>query len=74
MFEKVRNLIASREIKIPAESIAPETNFYLDLGWTSLDMMDCVMDVEDVIGHEIPDDKLNAIQTVSDLVALMEAG
>lgn len=74
MFEKVKALVAGREIAIPVQDIRPETNFYLDLGWTSLDMMDCVMDVEDIVGHEIPDDKLNDIQTIADLVKILEAG
>ena len=56
MFEKVKNLVAEHEEAIPPEQITESTNFYMDLGWTSMDMMGCVIDLEDILGREIPDD------------------
>lgn len=72
MFEKVKNLVAEHEEAIPPEQITESTNFYMDLGWTSMDMMGCVIDLEDILGREIPDDALNSIQTVGDLVSVLE--
>ena len=72
MFEKVKELVAEHEDAIPSEQITADTNFYVDLGWTSMDMMGCVIDLEDIMGHEIPDDALNSIQTVGDLVSVLE--
>lgn len=72
MFETVKKLVAEHEESIPSELITENTNFYMDLGWTSMDMMGCVIDLEDMVGRQIPDDALNDIQTVGDLVTVLE--
>lgn len=70
MFDKIVKMICERQNSLTAAQITEKTDLYLDLGWTSMDMMGCVMDLEDIIGREIPDEELNSIHTVGDLCAL----
>ncbi len=72
MFDQVVKLVCERQSALDPSQITAETNLYLDLGWTSMDMMSCIMDLEDAIGREIPDEELNSLQTVGDLVRLLE--
>ncbi len=72
MFEKIVNVIVKSKEGLSPDQLTPSTDFYIDLGWTSMDMMSCVMDVEDAAGRDIPDDKLDSIHTLGDLVAALE--
>ncbi len=73
MFERIRNAILERDCPLAKEEITPETDFYVDLGWTSLDMVGCITDFEDETGKEIPDETLSGISTVGDLSRVLES-
>ena len=49
-----------------------ETNIADDLGADSLDVVDMLMSLEDEFDVEIPDDEIEKIRTVGDLVTYIE--
>ena len=71
IFEKVKSIIAE-QLDIDPESIAYESSITDDLGADSLDVVDLVMSFEDEFGVEIPDDAVESIRTVADIVKYIE--
>ncbi len=67
MFEKVKEIIA-RELMAEDEEITLESNIKDDLGADSLSIVDLAMALEDEFGVEIPDEDLENIKTVGDIV------
>jgi acyl carrier protein len=63
---KVRTLIARHKNLDPA-SITPEAAL-ADLGVTSLDAITIVYDLEEELGIEVPNEQLQSLQTVQDIV------
>ena len=63
MFEKIANYL-SRQMDVPVESITNDTTFE-SLGIDSLDTVDMVMNLEDILGIEIDLDQ--PVTTVDDL-------
>ena len=68
VLEKVK-MILSSQFDVEEESITPETNIADDLGADSLDV---VMSLEDEFDVEIPDEEIERIRTVGELVAYIE--
>ena len=66
-FENVRKNIA-RQLDIPEESITMESRLIEELKADSLDVVELIMDLEQQYGIEIPDDDLQNIHTVGDIV------
>ncbi len=71
VFEKVRDLVAE-QLGISKESITKESNIIEDLGADSLDVIEMLMTLEDEYGITIPDEKINQVKTISQIVALIE--
>ena len=71
IFEKVREMI-SDFFEIDESEITLSTSFVKDLGFDELDMADLVMVVEDVFNMELPDEDLEKIKIVGDLVKFIE--
>lgn len=71
LFEKVKSIIAE-QLDLDPESITYESSITDDLGADSLDIVDIVMTFEDEFGIEIPDDAVETIRTVSDIVKFIE--
>ncbi len=73
-FEKLQEIIAG-VLSIDPASITKEKSFAADLGADSLDRMEIIMQLEDALGVEIPDDQLENIITVGDAYdAIQNAG
>ncbi|MBR2738319.1 MAG: acyl carrier protein [Lachnospiraceae bacterium] len=70
-FEKVRDIIAD-QLSIDPAQIVPEATFTEDLGADSLDAVEMVMAVEEEFDISVPDEALESIKTVGDLLALVE--
>ena len=62
----------SNQFDVEEDSITPETNIADDLGADSLDVVDMLMSLEDEFDVEIPDDEIEKIRTVGDLVTYIE--
>lgn len=71
IFEKVKTIIAE-QLDIDPESITYDSSITDDLGADSLDVVDIVMSFEDEFGVEIPDDAVETIRTVADIVKYIE--
>lgn len=72
IFEKVKDLIADQLDVDDKESITNDSSITDDLGADSLDVVDLVMALEDEFGVEIPEDQVENIKTVGDIVKYIE--
>ena len=71
IFEKVKTIIAE-QLDIDPESVTYDSSITDDLGADSLDVVDLVMSFEDEFGVEIPDDDVENIHTVADIIKYIE--
>ena len=71
VFEKLQAIIAD-QLELDAETITPDSNILDDLGADSLDVVDLIMSVEDEFGIEVPDEALENIRTVNEMVKYIE--
>ncbi len=71
VFDKVRDIL-QEQFDVEADKITAETALIDDLGADSLDLVDLVMSFEDNFNIEIPEDELENIKTVGDIVKLIE--
>ena len=72
IFEKVKDLIADQLDVDDKDSIAMDSVITDDLGADSLDVVDLVMALEDEFSVEIPEDQVENIKTVGDIVKYIE--
>ncbi|MBQ9937085.1 MAG: acyl carrier protein [Oscillospiraceae bacterium] len=72
VFEKVQKILAS-VLSIDESTIKMESNIIDDLGADSLDLVDAIVTFNDEFGVDIPDEDLESIQTVGDIVKYIEA-
>ena len=71
VLEKLSALIAE-QFGVDASEITEETSFVGDLGADSLDIVDLVMSLEEEFDTEIPDEEIENIKTVGDVVKYIE--
>ncbi len=71
VFEKVREILCD-QLDLEPEDITLDTNIIDDLGADSLDLVDFVMSLEDEFDKEIPDEDVESIKTVGDIVSYIE--
>ncbi|MGH4050521.1 MAG: acyl carrier protein [Clostridium sp.] len=72
MFEKIRACIAS-QLSIDEEEIKMESSFMNNLGADSLDIVELIMSLEEEYDIEIPDEDVEKIVTVGDIVEYIKA-
>ena len=68
---RISNVLVAK-LGIGADRIADVASIESDLGATSLDMVETIMSLEDEFGIEISDRDAEALQTVGDVIALVE--
>ena len=71
VLEKVRAILSS-QFDVEEETITPEMNIADDLGADSLDVVDMLMSLEDEFDVEIPDEVIDRIRTVGEVVTYIE--
>ena len=71
IFEKVKGILAE-QLDIDEDSIPADSSIVEDLGADSLDIVDLVMSLEDEFDTEIPDEAIEGIKTVGDIVHYIE--
>ena len=71
VLEKLKAIL-SAQFDVDKDSITPETNIQVDLGADSLDVVDMLMSLEDEFDVEIPDEKIEKLRTVGEVVAYIE--
>ena len=72
MFEKIRACIAS-QLSIDEEEIKMESSFLNNFGADSLDIVELIMALEEEYDIEIPDEDVEKIVTVGDIVEYIKA-
>ena len=72
VLEKIKVILAE-QFDVEEDTIKPETDLQDDLGADSLDVVDLLMSIEDEFEIEIPDEEIENIRTVSDLVSYIES-
>lgn len=72
VFEKVKNILAD-QLDADAEAITMETDIAADLGADSLDVVELIMSLEDEFSLEVPDEQIEGIKTVGDLVNYIQS-
>ena len=71
IFDKVKVIIAE-ELGVELSEISMDTHITNDLGADSLDAVELIMSIEDSFEVEIPDEELQNVQVVSDIVEFLE--
>lgn len=72
VFEKVKSLVAD-QLDVEEEKVTAEASITEDLGADSLDVVDLVMSIEEEFDIEIPDEAVENIKTVGDIVSYIES-
>ena len=67
IFEKVRSVVAEK-LNLEEETIAPESAILEDLGADSLYVVDLVMALEEEFDIQVPDEDMENLTTVGDIV------
>lgn len=71
VFEKVREIICD-QLDVAEDDVTMESNIADDLGADSLDVVDLVMSLEEEFDDEFPDEDIESIKTVGDVVKFIE--
>lgn len=71
VFEKLKEILAE-QLDVDADSITKDSMLIEDLGADSLDAIDIVMSVEDKFKIEVPDEIIEKIETVGDMLNYIE--
>ena len=71
-FDKIKTILAE-QLDADPDEMAMETNIAKDLGADSLDVVELLMSIEDEFGVEIPDEEVENIKTIGELVEYIEA-
>ncbi len=71
IFEKLKEII-SEQLEIDAETVTLETRLGEDLNADSLDIVEMLMSLEDEFGVDIPDEEIEKMKTVGDVVSYIE--
>jgi acyl carrier protein len=71
VFEKLRDIICE-QLEVEAENVTMESNIMDDFDADSLDLVDIVMSVEDEFEVEVPEDAVEKMKTVGDVVKFIE--
>jgi acyl carrier protein len=71
VFEKIREILME-QLDVEESIVTMEASILEDLGADSLDIVDLVMTLEDEFDMEIPDEEIETIKTVGDIVRFIE--
>lgn len=71
VFDKVKKIIVD-QLDVEEDMVTEAASITDDLGADSLDVVDLVMSFEEEFDIEIPDDQVEKIKTVGDIVKFIE--
>ena len=72
IFDKIKTILAE-QLDVDAEELSLETDIARDLNADSLDVVEMLMAIDDEFGVEIPDEEVENIKTIGDLVEYIES-
>ena len=71
VFDKIKDIIVE-QLDVEEDAVTMEASITDDLGADSLDVVDLVMSIEERFDVEIPDEEVENIKTVGDIVKYIE--
>ncbi|MEG1800816.1 MAG: acyl carrier protein [Oscillospiraceae bacterium] len=71
VFERLKKIICE-QLELKEEQVTIESNLVDDFDADSLDLVDIVMSIEDEFGIEVPEDNIEDIRNVADVVKFIE--
>lgn len=71
IFDKLVEIMADR-LAVQPQDITPDTSFQDDLAVDSLDLYDLVMALEEEFNVELPEDRVDEIHTVEDMIRILK--
>lgn len=71
VFDKVKDIIVD-QLDVDEDKITMEASITEDLGADSLDVVDLIMSLEEEFEIKIPDDEVENVKTVGDIVKFIE--
>lgn len=71
IFEEIKDILAEN-LDLDPNTIEMTSDLATDLGADSLDAIDIVMSLEDQYGIEVPDNAIENMKTVEDIVNFIE--
>ncbi|MCI6560649.1 MAG: acyl carrier protein [Ruminococcus sp.] len=71
VFEKLKDIIVD-QLGVEKDDVAMDANIQEDLGADSLDIVDLITTIEDEFELSIPDEAVENIKTVGDIVNYIE--
>lgn len=71
VFDKIKDIIVE-QLDVEEDAVTMEASITVDLGADSLDVVDLVMSIEESFDVEIPDEEVENIKTVGDIVKYIE--
>ena len=72
VFEKVKKILCD-QLDLEEEQVTEDAEVIEDLGADSLDIVDLVMTLEEEFDTEIPDEDIENLKTVGDIVKHVDA-
>lgn len=72
VLDKVKEILVD-QLDVDGDSVTMESVITDDLGADSLDVVDLVMSLEEEFDIEIPDEEIESMKTVGDIVHFIEA-
>jgi len=72
IFDEVREIL-TEQLDVDKDSIEMNSKLAEDLGADSLDAIDIVMTIEDQYAIEVPDENIENMKTVEDIVSFIES-
>lgn len=72
VFDRIKDILAD-QLDASADTMTMESDIAADLGADSLDVVELLMSIEDEFDVEIPDEAIESIKTIGDLVKYIEA-
>ncbi len=71
VFDKVKEILVN-QLDVEEDAVTMDASIADDLGADSLDIVDLVMTLEDEFDLEIPDEEIENIKSVGDVVKFIE--
>ena len=71
VFDKIRDILAV-QLDTDANDMTMDTRIVEDLGADSLDVVEMLMAAYDEFGVEVPDDKIEGLKTIGDVVEYIQ--
>ena len=71
VFDKIRDILAV-QLDTDPNNMTMDTKIVEDLGADSLDVVEMLMAAYDEFGVEVPDDKIESLKTIGDVVEYIQ--